>query len=43
MGFCFRNEKQNARPVKYAVANNSGNSSWSSRNMIISGAVILAS
>jgi len=28
--------------IKYAVANNSGNSSWSSRNMIISGAVILA-
>lgn len=30
-----------ARPVKYAKANNSGNSSWASRNMIISGAFIL--
>ena len=35
-------KNKNARPVKYAVANNSGNSSWSSRNMIISGLVVLA-
>ena len=42
MGFVLELKNKNARPVKYAVANNSGNSSWSSRNMIISGAVILA-
>ena len=42
MGFVLEMKYKNARPVKYAVANNSGNSSWSSRNMIISGAVILA-
>ena len=42
MGFVLEMKIKNARPVKYAVANNSGNSSWSSRNMIISGAVILA-
>ena len=42
MGFVVEMKNKNARPVKYAVANNSGNSSWSSRNMIISGAVILA-
>ena len=42
MGFVLEMKNKNARPVKYAVANNSGNSSWSSRNMFISGAVILA-
>jgi len=42
MGFVLEMKNKNARPVKYAVANNSGNSSWPSRNMIISGAVILA-
>lgn len=42
MGFVLEMKNKNARPIKYAVANNSGNSSWSSRNMIISGAVILA-
>lgn len=42
MGFVLEMKNKNARPVKYAVANNSGNSSWASRNMIISGAVILA-
>ena len=42
MGFVLEMKNNKARPVKYAVANNSGNSSWSSRNMIISGAVILA-
>lgn len=42
MGFVLEMKNKNARPVKYAVANNNGNSSWSSRNMIISGAVILA-
>ncbi|MFN4075974.1 MAG: succinate dehydrogenase cytochrome b subunit [Cloacibacterium sp.] len=42
MGFVLEMKNKNARPVKYAVVNNSGNSSWASRNMIISGAVILA-
>lgn len=42
MGFVLEMKNKNARPVNYAVANNSGNSSWASRNMIISGAVILA-
>lgn len=42
MGFVLELKNKNARPVKYAVAKNSGNSSWMSRNMIISGAVILA-
>lgn len=42
MGFVLEIKNKNARPVKYAVAKNSGNSTWMSRNMIISGAVILA-
>ncbi len=42
MGFVLELKNKAARPVKYAVANNSGNSTWASRNMIISGAVILA-
>ena len=42
MGFVLEVKNNVARPVKYAVTNNSGNSSWASRNMIISGAVILA-
>ena len=42
MGFVLELKNKNARPVKYAVAKNSGNSTWMSRNMIISGAVILA-
>ena len=35
-------QNKNARAVKYAVNNGAANSSWMSRNMIISGAVILA-
>jgi len=35
-------QNKNARPVKYAINNGAANSSWMSRNMIISGAVILA-
>ena len=42
MGFVLELKNKNARPVKYAVAKNSGNSTWMSRNMMISGAVILA-
>lgn len=41
MGFVLELKNNAARPVKYAKANNSGNSSWASRNMIISGAFIL--
>ena len=41
MGFVLEIKNKNARPVKYAVANNGGNSTWMSRNMIISGAFIL--
>jgi succinate dehydrogenase / fumarate reductase, cytochrome b subunit len=42
MGFVLEIQNQKARPVKYAMSENSGNSTWMSRNMIISGAVILA-
>ena len=42
MGFVLEVKNNAARPVKYAVAKNSGNSTWMSRNMIISGAVVLA-
>ena len=41
MGFVLELKNNAARPVKYAVAKNSGNSTWMSRNMIISGAFIL--
>ncbi len=42
MGFVLEIKNRNARPVKYAVNGASSNSTWMSRNMIISGAVILA-
>ncbi len=42
MGFVLEMKNHSARPVKYAVNGASANSSWASRNMIISGAVILA-
>ncbi|WP_370897665.1 succinate dehydrogenase cytochrome b subunit [Chryseobacterium gossypii] len=42
MGFVLEVKNNKARPVKYASNNPSQNSSWMSRNMIISGAVILA-
>lgn len=42
MGFILEAKNNKARPVKYAVNDASTNSSWMSRNMIISGAVILA-
>lgn len=41
MGFFLEFKNRAARPVKYAVTNNSQNSTWMSRNMIISGALIL--
>ncbi|WP_299176160.1 succinate dehydrogenase cytochrome b subunit [uncultured Chryseobacterium sp.] len=42
MGFVLEIKNKKARPVGYNMNNGSANSSWSSRNMIISGAVILA-
>ncbi len=42
MGFVLEIKNNKARPVKYAANNASVNSSWMSRNMIISGAVVLA-
>lgn len=42
MGFVLEAKNNKARPVKYAVNGASANSTWMSRNMIISGLVILA-
>lgn len=42
MGFILEAKNNKARPVKYAVNGAAANSSWMSRNMIISGLVILA-
>ncbi len=42
MGFVLEAKNNKARPVKYAVNGAASNSTWMSRNMIISGAVILA-
>lgn len=42
MGFILEIKNNKARPVKYAVNGSSKNSSWMSRNMLISGGVILA-
>lgn len=42
MGFVLEIKNNKARPVKYLANSGSVNSTWMSRNMIISGAVILA-
>jgi succinate dehydrogenase / fumarate reductase cytochrome b subunit len=42
MGFVLELQNRNARPIGYAKNNGSANSTWSSRNMIISGLVVLA-
>ena len=42
MGFILEYRNNKARPVKYSVYNGSANSTWMSRNMLITGAVILA-
>lgn len=42
MGFVLEAKNNKARPVKYAVNDGNANSTWMSRNMIISGIVILA-
>ena len=42
MGFILDYQNKKARPVGYAMKNDQRNSSWISRNMILSGSVILA-
>jgi succinate dehydrogenase / fumarate reductase, cytochrome b subunit len=42
MGFVLEIQNNKARPVAYAKNNGAANSSWASRNMIISGSVVLA-
>jgi len=42
MGFILEIRNNRARPVKYAMNKGAANSTWMSRNMIITGAVILA-
>ena len=42
MGFILEIRNNRARPIKYAMNNGAANSTWMSRNMIITGAVILA-
>jgi len=42
MGFVLEIKNREARPIAYAYNKPSSNSSWSSRNMIISGLVILS-
>lgn len=42
MGFVLELKNNNARPIKYAKNNGSASASWMSRNMLISGLVILA-
>ena len=42
MGFVLEIQNRAARPVSYAKNNGAANSSWASRNMIISGLVVLA-
>lgn len=42
MGFVLQIQNSKARPVGYASYNGGANASWTSRNMIISGLVILA-
>lgn len=42
MGFVLELKNRSARPVRYGVNNGAANSTWTSRNMIISGLVVLA-
>jgi succinate dehydrogenase / fumarate reductase cytochrome b subunit len=42
MGFVLDIKNRNARPKAYAKYNGAANASWASRNMIVSGSVILA-
>ena len=42
MGFVLELKNRSARPIKYGMNNGAANSTWMSRNMIISGLVVLA-
>ncbi|SFJ00778.1 succinate dehydrogenase / fumarate reductase cytochrome b subunit [Kaistella treverensis] len=42
MGFVLEIQNNKARPIKYGTNNRAANSTWMSRNMLITGAVILA-
>ena len=42
MGFVLEFKNRSARPIAYANYNGAANASWASRNMIISGLVVLA-
>lgn len=42
MGFVLEIKNRSARPIAYVKYNGAANASWASRNMIISGSVILA-
>ena len=42
MGIVLEIKNKNARPIAYAKYNGAANASWASRNMIISGLVVLA-
>lgn len=42
MGIVLERKNQKARPIGYAKYNGAANASWASRNMIISGLVVLA-
>jgi succinate dehydrogenase / fumarate reductase cytochrome b subunit len=42
MGFVLDFKNRSARPISYAKNNGAANSSWASRNMIVSGSVVLA-
>ena len=42
MGFVLDVKNRSARPISYAKNDGSANSTWASRNMIISGSVVLA-
>jgi len=42
MGFVLNIKNKTARPISYANYNGAANASWASRNMIITGSVVLA-
>ncbi|MBC5862182.1 succinate dehydrogenase cytochrome b subunit [Flavobacterium sp. F-328] len=42
MGIALDFQNKSARPIKYVQNNGAANSSWASRNMIVSGLVVLA-
>lgn len=42
MGFVLELKNSSSRPIPYAKYNGAANSSWASRNMIVSGLVVLA-